>query len=187
MPDNEIRLREDEYFRKKDQELIEKMRRAAAAEAARRELGIKAGVSPEMVHELEALGFTIDTVILVAFVPLVQVAWAEGGVSSAERDLIVKFARARGVAEGSAADKQLSAWLTTSPGQEMFTRAARLIGAFLDSPAAAATTLTADDLVEYCERIATASGGIFGLNKVSSEERAVLSQLAGDLKGRQKS
>ena len=185
MPD-EIRMREDEYFRKKDQELIEKMRRAAAAAAARRELGIKAGVTPEHVQELEDLGFTIETVVLLAFVPLVQVAWAEGGVSSAERDLIVKFARARGVAEGSPADKQLSAWLTSSPGQEMFTRAARLIRAILDSPAAAATTLTADDLVDYCERIAAASGGIFGLNKVSSEERAVLSQLASDLTVRRK-
>src|SRR5687768_16278843 len=101
---NDARSREDEYFWKKDQELIEKMRRAAAADQARREIGAKAGIDdPELAAELEALGFTVETVLLLPLIPLVQVAWAEGGVSAAERQLIVKLARSRGVAEGSAA------------------------------------------------------------------------------------
>ena len=46
------------------------------------------------------------------------------------------------------------------------------------------TGLTTDDLVKYCEGIAAASGGIFGLNKIPSDERALLSQIASDLKER---
>ena len=185
MADNEARSREDEYFWKKDQELIEKMRRAAAADEARREMGAKAGLhDPELVAELDALGFTVETIVLLPLMPLVQVAWAEGGVSSAERQLIVKLARSRGVAEGSAADRQLASWLATHPGEEVFARATRLIRAMLASPTAAAGTLNADDLVKYCESIASASGGLLGINKVSAEERAVLGQLAADLKGR---
>jgi hypothetical protein len=40
------------------------------------------------------------------------------------------------------------------------------------------------DLVEYCEKVAAASGGIFGLGRVSGEERALLASIADDLKGR---
>src|SRR5688572_21881559 len=96
---------EEDYFRKKDRELIEKMRQAAAAEAARLELSAKSGLQdPELLKELQELGFTPDTVVLLPLVPLVQVAWAEGGVSDAERKLILQLARSRGVSEGSAAD-----------------------------------------------------------------------------------
>jgi hypothetical protein len=46
--------------------------------------------------------------------------------------------------------------------------------------------LNADDLVAYAEKIASASGGVFGIGKISSEERKLLSGLAADLKGRQR-
>jgi hypothetical protein len=185
MPDNEARSREDEYFWKKDQELIEKMRQKAAAEQANREMGAKAGLDdPEMIQELQALGFTPESVVLLPLMPLVQIAWAEGGVSDAERQLIVKLARSRGVVEGSTTDGQLSAWLTNQPDPQVFARATRLIRAMLASPGAASSGLTADDLVAYCENIAAASGGVFGMKRISSEERALLSSIAAGLKAR---
>ena len=185
MPDNDARSREEEYFWKKDQELIEKMRRAAAAEQAKRDMGAKAGLNdPEMIEELQALGFTTDTVVLLPLMPLVQIAWAEGGVSDAERQLIVKLARSRGIVEGSAADCQLSAWLASRPDAQVFARATRLIRAMLASPSPAQTGLTADDLVTYCESIAAASGGVLGMKRISAEERALISTIASELKAR---
>jgi hypothetical protein len=35
--------------------------------------------------------------------------------------------------------------------------------------------------VKYCEQIAAASGGIFGINRISSEERTLLGAIARDL------
>ena len=61
-----------------------------------------------MLRELQVLGFTPETVALLPLVPLVQMAWAEGGVSDAERRLILQFARTRGIEEGSGADRQLA-------------------------------------------------------------------------------
>ena len=73
MPDKDARSREDEYFWNKDQELLEKMRRTAAAEQAKRDLGAAVGLNdPEMIQELQTLGFTPDTVVLLPFIPLVQ-------------------------------------------------------------------------------------------------------------------
>ena len=110
MPDNPLSdlgySREAEYFRKRDQELIEKMRRAAAAEKTRQELSASTGLQdPEVIVELEALGFSPDTVCLLPLVPLLEVAWAEGGVSDAERLLVIQLARSRGIADGSAAGR----------------------------------------------------------------------------------
>jgi hypothetical protein len=157
------------------------MRRAAAAEETRQQLRSKSGLQdPELVKELEALGFTPDTAVLLPFVPLVQVAWAEGGVNDAERKLIVRLARSRGITEGSAADRQLADWLQKRPSADVFTRATRLVRAVLATPAQQGA-MTADELVKYCESIADASGGIFGINRISAEERAVLAALAAEL------
>ena len=183
MPDQDTRSREEEYFWKKDQELIEKMRRQAAADRAQREIGTRAGVDdPELIQELQALGFTPETVALLPLVPLVQMAWVEGGVSDEERRLIVQLARSRGIAEGSDADRQLSVWLKQQPGADVFARATRLIRAMLAAPAPPAG-LTSEDIVKHCESIAAASGGIFGIRKISAEERTLLSAIADGLKG----
>jgi hypothetical protein len=174
---------EEDYFRKKDRELIEKMRQAAAADQARTEMGQKVGITdPALLTELESLGFTPDTVTLLPLVPAVQVAWAEGGVSPQERALLVKLARSRGITEGSAADRQLAAWLDSNPGEAVFGKATRLIRAMLDSPDHG--NVTADSLVKQAEAIAAASGGILGINKISAEERQLLASLAEQLKGR---
>ena len=109
---DQARKREEDYFRKRDRELIERMKQAAAAEQTRRELKAKTGLhDPELLNDLQELGFTPDTIQLLPIVPILQVAWAEGGVSAAERKLIVQLARARGIAAGSAADRQLNEWL----------------------------------------------------------------------------
>jgi hypothetical protein len=174
---------EEEYFRKKDKELIDKMRRAAEAEQARSDMGRRTGISdPELLQQLDALGFSPDTVVLLPLVPVVQMAWAEGGVTAAERNLIVKLARSRGIADGSAADRTLVAWLDDRPGEHVFAHAARLIRAMLDAPEQ--RELTADDLVKQAESIAAASGGILGINRISAEERQLLDTLAEQLKKR---
>ena len=174
---------EEEYFRKKDRELIDRMRQAATAAQARADMGARTGLTdPQLLDELQALGFTPDTVALLPLIPVVQVAWAEGGVTAAERALIVKLARTRGIDQGSAADLQLADWLDRRPSEEVFSRATRLISAMLASPGQ--ERLSADDLVRHCESIATASGGIFGINKVSPEERQLLASIADALRGR---
>jgi len=177
---------EEEYFKRKDRELIEKMRELAAAEQARGEMGRQTGLSdPALLKELQDLGFTPDTVSLLPLVPILEMAWAEGGVTSSERDLIVKLARTRGVAEGTAADRQLDHWMSSKPDAQVFQRAGRLIAAVLDSHGGNASGgLTADELVAQAEQIAAASGGLFGIGRVSAEERAILSRIATDLRTR---
>jgi hypothetical protein len=123
-------------------------------------------------------------VALLPLMPAVQMAWAEGGVTPAERTLLVTLARSRGIEQGSAADRQLTEWLDRRPGVQVFANATRLIRATLDAGAEGTAGATADELIQYCESIASASGGFLGINRVSSDEREILASLASELKGR---
>jgi hypothetical protein len=183
--DDRRRASEDDYFRKKDRELVEKMRAAAAADRAKRELSARTGLSdPALVAELAALGFTPETVSVLPLVPIVEMAWAEGAVTAAERKLLVTLARGRGIKEGSPADRQLSDWMAQQPSPAVFERATRLIRAMLDTGSPEGGKLTADELIKYSENIAAASGGILGIGKVSLEERATLARIVAALKTR---
>ena len=182
---DDVRKREEEYFRRKDRELIERMREEAEAASARKELEAVTGIhDPESLRDLEALGFTPRTIALLPLIPVLQVAWAEGGVSAAERGMIMTLARSRDIAAGSEADLQLQEWLDRRPAEETFRKASRLIGAMLDRPEGTEVQMSADDLIKYCEQIAQASGGIFGIGSVSAEEKAAMEQIAAALRKR---
>jgi hypothetical protein len=182
--DERRRASEDDHFRRKDRELVEKMRQAAAAERTRTDLTAKTGLQdPDLIRDLQELGFTPDTLAVLPLVPIVQMAWAEAGITPAERTLLLKLARERGIAEGSAADRLLAAWMAERPSDQVFSRATRLIRAMLDTGASPGT-MSADEVIKYAERIAAASGGILGIGKVSSEERATLATIAAQLKAK---
>ncbi|HEY6508247.1 MAG TPA: hypothetical protein VIY56_09555, partial [Vicinamibacterales bacterium] len=96
------RALEEEYFRRRDRELIDKMRQVAEAEGARVEMSRATGMQdPALLEQLQDLGFTPATVILLPVMPVLEMGWAEDEISAAERSLIVKFARSRGVYEHS--------------------------------------------------------------------------------------
>jgi hypothetical protein len=137
-----------------------------------------------VIHELAELGFTLETVKLLPLIPVLEMAWAEGGVTPPERKMVLDVARARGIEEGSAADQQLLEWLARRPEESVFRRAGRLINALFASEAR--IDLTPDDLLKYCEAIADASGGLFGIRRVSADERVTLERIANEIKSRQK-
>jgi hypothetical protein len=178
------RNHEEDYFRKQDRELIERMRKAAANHAGRPPGGKAAVQDPGLLQDIAELGFNADTVSLLPLVPILQVAWADGAISAPERKLILEVARIRGISEASPAGQQLADWLSQRPAPDVFSRADRLVGAMLAAGSDAVHDLTAADLVKYCESIAAASGGILGLGKVSSEERAAIEQIQNALKSR---
>lgn len=176
------RALEEEYFHRKEQELIAKMRAKAAAEASRAELSQRTGVADEqLLADLQDLGYTPETISLLHLVPLVQMAWAEGNVSRRERDLIIEAARARGIETGTPADTQLQAWLTTRPSEALFAATLRAIGAMLASRPDGEREAGRKDLLSYLSSIASASGGVLGIGAVSDQERTVLERVTAEL------
>jgi tellurite resistance protein len=177
---------EEEYFRKREQELVDKLRRRQAAEATRQQLSEQAGVADaEILQDLQELGYTPETVSLLYLVPLVEVAWAEGGVSDRERELIVEAARARGIEAGTPADALLTEWLTTQPSEQVFERNLRVIRAILAARPEAEREASRSDLLSTATAIAEASGGVLGFRAVSPEERALLARISQELESKQ--
>jgi hypothetical protein len=174
---------EEEYFHRKERELIEKMRVRAAGEEQRRRLGQETGVGDDdVLRDLQELGYTPETVMLLHLVPLIQTAWAEGGVTQKERDLIVKAARSRGITAGSPADQQLDLWLAQRPSDDLFEKTLRAIRTILQAQPEDARVASQKDLLALASAIATASGGIVGFRAVSDDERQILAHISEELK-----
>lgn len=180
---------EEEYFHRKEQELIEKMRQRNQAAAERQGIAEATGIADEAIlTDLQELGYTRETVKLLHFAPLVQVAWADGQVQRNEREQLIEIARLHGVAEGSEADKQLAKWLDQRPSDDFFNRTLRVVHAMLDAMPQENSESSRRDLVAFCIAIASASGGILGLgDRISDEERVAITQIARELEARRSS
>jgi hypothetical protein len=180
---NRRKAQEEEYFRKKESELLEKTRLREAAQANREGMAQELGVSDdEIIANLMELGYERDTLRLLHLVPLVQLAWAEGNVTAAERELILEAIHKRGVTEGNPAYAQFTGWLDTRPPEEFFDRTLRVIAALINQIPAEDSATRKREVLEYSSKIAEASGGmlsVIGLrSKVSGEERTILERIA---------
>lgn len=177
------RALEDEYFHRKEKELIEKLQRQREAAAQMKEMAEAANIPNEdILQTLMELGYTRETVSLLHLVPLISVAWADGKVTGPERDLILEAARAHGVTDGSAASEQLNDWLANRPSAEFVDQTMHVLADLAQTPEADTSKMSHDRLLELCTRVAAASGGILGIgNKISVDERALLDQIAARL------
>ena len=176
------RPNEEQYFLKKEKELLEELRLQARRQSGRTDLAEATGIADEeILRELQGLGYSRDTVKLLYLVQLLQVAWTEGFVTSQEREQIVGVARTRNIHEGTAGDAQLQEWLRDKPSEQFFVRTNRIIGALLTALAPEERSASSDMLVALCTDVASASGGFLGLGKVSDAERLAIERVAAEL------
>jgi uncharacterized tellurite resistance protein B-like protein len=179
----DVRHVEERYFRKKEQELIKRLKEKAKKEAARKGLLEAVGVSDEgILQTLEELGYNRDTVSVLHLFPLVVVAWADGAVSENERAKILEAARAWDVTEGKPAHARLREWLDERPDEIRTSRALRVIRDLMQFRSGEKQQDYRKSVLALCEQVAEASGGILGIyGKISREERAVIKRVANEL------
>ena len=115
------KAKEEEYFRKREQQLIEKMRQRFLQEQERGDLAEFFFVEDtDILDELQALGYSRETIFLLFLVPIIHIAWIDGSVTEKEREAIIEIARARGMETDSAAESMLLSWLNGRPPDEVF-------------------------------------------------------------------
>src|SRR5688500_16071786 len=156
------RAEEAAYFGRQDALLIEKIRSRAKLGEIAHAMGDKLRVDdPALLDRIVKLGVTRDTAAAFLLAPLVEIAWADGHVSEAERDAIVDLATARGVAPESTDMAQLRQWLTAQPPPlQVFECALDTIRLGLSTlpPDEAQQRVTA--MINACKEVARASGGL---------------------------
>jgi hypothetical protein len=180
---------EDEYFRKHDAKLIEKLRERARLEEVAEAVAVKLQVdNPELLERIMALGVTLDTAPAFLLAPLVQVAWAGGAVTNREREAVLRVATARGVEKGSPAYAQLGQWLRERPDDALFDSAIEAIKTGLSVLTPAEQAERTKRIVDACRQVAEASGGlgkVLGLGSgVSGKEEALLDAISSTLRAR---
>ena len=180
------RAQDDEYFRRRNQELIERQRRYAEAEAERRLIAQAIGVDDdEVVLDLLLADYKADTIVLLELTPPVQVAWADGSVSKRERELLLKIAAREHVAQNSPAYGQLEDWFDRPPSAHLFDTSLRAIGRILASLQPEVRASLRRKLIDDCTAIAAASGGVLRWGRPeANEEQQVIDRIRAELSGR---
>ncbi len=119
----------------------------------------------ELIARLEHLGIDQASYRAIALLPLVEVAWADGAVQRAEKDLIVKAAEENYFDMGDGA-RILQGWLDRRPSEEYFAKGRELLVALAQRDAGIGSDMGGETLVgliDLCERVAASAGGLFGL------------------------
>ncbi|MFZ5444189.1 MAG: hypothetical protein ACOZQL_29605 [Myxococcota bacterium] len=176
------RSEEEQYFLEQEAKLLEKVRARAAQEDERKALGHYHGVDdPEILRAFEEAGYDRDTVSVIHLVPLIQVAWADGSVSKAEREKLLEIAAARDVKEGTPAHAKLLSWLDESPGPHFFARTMHIITRLVEVFPEDQRRSLHGDVMSTALAVASASGGFLGLgSRVSAAERQLLDGFAAE-------
>ncbi len=180
------RASEEEYARRHDAELIEKMREKARLDEVAAELAKTLQVeNPELLKRVIDLGISRGTGAALLLAPLVQVAWAEGKVTDKERETVLRLAASRGVEKDSPSGALLLAWLEKRPSDTLFATAIDVIKAGISRLTPAEREDRIQGYERACRDVSEASGGLakaLGGSGVSSEERSMLGAVVAALR-----
>lgn len=169
---------EDDYFYRRDRELLEKLRSATVEKERRQALEAATGISdPGLLEELDDLGVGVASIAAVSLIPMVLVAWADGAVDGKERKEMLKIAAGKGVEPGSPAHDLLEHWLTHAPDADLFETWESYVAAMLPKLSEGARAKLKEEFLDQCEATARASGGVLGIGSVSSKEEAVIERI----------
>lgn len=170
------------YFLQREQQLRERTRkdleRKAEETRKRRELGENLGTDDEaLIARIRALGIEGEAARMLHLLPLVSIAWSDGSVSDAERRTIMRVVRAQGAEPGSDAANYIASLLETRPSETLIDEVAKIMADLLK-----AKGLRPDSLMELCDDVAKASGGLLGFgDKMSAAERAEIERIGSSL------
>jgi len=135
----------------------------------------------DLIRELQSMGIDAESHKVVALLPLVQVAWADGKVQQAERSLITRTAEERGLVIGDG-PKILDGWLTHPPTEQYLARGQKLLVELAGRSSGVGddfSVQTLDDILQLCEGVARAAGGLFGIAwSVDARERTAIKEIA---------
>lgn len=130
----------------------------------------------ELRAHLRALGVDEHSWPAVAFLPLVQVAWADGEVQDAERAHIGRLLDAAALPGDGA--ELVRSWLNHRPSRGFFGRGHVVLDALARRGGLGDGAMAADDIVSACEAVAKAAGGLLGgVGAVEPRERTVLAEV----------
>ncbi len=173
---------EDEFFHRVDEKLRAELRRSMERDRSREMLAAATGLNDqELLDALVEEGMEATTLAALALVPAIFVAWADHSVTELEREVVLKAAQHRGIAEDGLASQLLETWLIKRPKQSLWDTWKHYVSALRESLSASSMRLLSEEVLRVATGVAEASGGILGLGKISRSEQDVLDEIRESL------
>ena len=179
---------EADHFRREDAKLLEKMRLRAQLGEIATALAAKLRIDDaELLRRVADLGLDQETGPTILLAPLIQVAWAGGSVTEAERKTVLELAASRGVTSGTAVYDKVVEWLERRPPDALFETAMAVMRVGFSVLPEHEHSERIKGLVAACGRVAEASGGglawllVLG-DAVAHDESMVLDEITTKLR-----
>jgi len=171
---------ETEFFEKKNQDLLAKLRATFQKKETLEGLKQATGITnEEVLNNLVALNVSGQTMAAFALYPLVEVAWADGQIDDKERAAVLRAAAEAGVEVGSPAHALLERALIEGPNENRRKAWFAYANELNQRLTGTERRVVREELVRRARAVAEASGGFLGIGRrVSAGEERVLGALA---------
>ena len=177
--DDRRKALEEQFFQKHEQELVQKLKDAAARDASRAELQKLTGITDEKVLDaLSALKIGGAASLVMSLYPVVAVAWADGTIDEKEKAALVQASKSIGVEQGTAAHQYLSKWIAEKPEPAWFDLWTDYVKALVAHMKPDDRAMLKATVIGRCHEIGQASGGFLGVAfRLSEAEKRVIAKL----------
>lgn len=170
------RALEESFFHARNQELLAELKKQLTAENAKQAIREICQIEDDdVLDKLAATGIGGETFAAMSLVPLVLVAWADGKIDLEERRAIMSAADSEGV--HSVCLGLLEQWLSQRPEPILKEAWISYIGALAEHLSATELRGLEATVIGRAEKVAKATGGVLGLNRISTSEQAMLKEL----------
>jgi hypothetical protein len=174
----------DAFFLEQDRKLIARKAELAKLAKTKEALASVSGIkNQDILEHLVQLDVRPETLAALSAIPLVEVVWADGHVDEQERRVVLDFATAQGIAEGSVARELLDRWLAQPPPASLLSAWQHHVEALCERLAPEDRQALKEELLRNVRAAAAASGGFLGMGKISAEEKAVIAKLEASFCG----
>jgi uncharacterized tellurite resistance protein B-like protein len=183
MPANILEQRrialEEEFFLRYNETLRQRLIAADAAAVQHAALAEASGINDAAkLALLDQLGLSAGTLAALTLAPLVLVAWADGAISAAEREAVLRHGTEAGMPAGGAGMAMLESWLKLPPPPALEAAWLAYAGALGAHMTPEARMALSHHLLEEARAVARISGGFLGLvERISPGEQAVLDRI----------
>lgn len=171
---------EEAFFAKQNEELRRRLQQKGEARLKKESLSAASGITDDAALErLAALGIGSDTLAALALVPLIAVAWADGGIDEKERSAVFSRAAEMGMGKQDVSYLLFARWLAEPPPPALLAAWKDYIGAFSATLSPAAREELRHEILSRARAVAEAAGGFLGIARnVSPAEERVLKEMA---------
>ncbi len=166
---------EDEFFFKKDIELMEKQRVLKQMKETKEAIKEVSGIQDEnLLQRLVELNIRPETVASLVIVPLIEVAWANGSMDQKEKEAVLATINKFGWSNNSIDYILLKRWLEHKPDPALLEAWAHYIGYVCAKMKPDEVMRFKMEIMSHAKAIAEISGGFLGIGSISQREKEML-------------